>query len=197
MWESAISSDLTRQLFSGMKSLKQGALCVLCFFCGLPPTISAAEYLSRDQFLGAVFGEQIPSPKVVWMKGDLRQSVEQILGHRYAGLRIRYWLSSDAQTDQPRTAWVLDEIGKELPITAGFVVAGGEIESVQVLAFRESRGSEIRYPSFTRQFQAVSLTADYYLSDHIDGISGATLSVHAMTRLSRVALLLHQQVVAQ
>ena len=168
---------------------------MLCFFCAFPITGFAAEYLTQEQFLGSVFGEQLPQPKVVWMKGDLRKSVEQILGHRYAGLRIRYWLTKDEQAEHLRTAWVLEEIGKELPITAGFVVVSSEIESVQVLAFRESRGSEIRYPSFTRQFHAVGLTPDHYLNSHIDGISGATLSVRAMTRLSRVALLLHQQVV--
>ncbi|MBL4621438.1 MAG: FMN-binding protein [Immundisolibacteraceae bacterium] len=157
-------------------------------------TVIAVEYLSKDQFLVSVFKESSPEAKVVWLRGELRQSVEQILGHRYAGLRIRYWRSQSADD---RTAWVLDEIGKELPITAGFVVANNTIESVQILAFRESRGGAVRYPSFTRQFQELSLTGDHYLDGHIDGISGATLSVRAITRLSRLALFLHQQVTAQ
>lgn len=194
MWESDISSDQNPWLGKALRLIRQSTCYVLCLFSVLPSMVMAAEYLSQDQFLSAVFKGQSPQPKVIWLRGELRQSVEQILGHRYGGLRIRYWQSGD---DDARTAWVLEEIGKELPITAGFVVSKGVMESVQILAFRESRGGEVRYPSFTRQFQAVTLTADHYLDNHIDGISGATLSVHAITRLSRLALFLHQQVMVQ
>ena len=50
---------------------------------------------------------------------------------------MRYWQSGS------RTAWVLDEIGKEQPITTGIIVENGKILSVDVLAYRESRGAEV------------------------------------------------------
>jgi hypothetical protein len=63
-----------------------------------------------------------------------------------------------------------------------------------VLAFRESRGWEIRYPFFTDQFSGLTLAPDGYLSKPIDGITGATLSVRAVERVTRLALWLNAQV---
>ena len=94
-----------------------------------------------------------------------------------------------------RTAWVIDEIGKERPITIGVVVADGRIESVDVLAFRESRGGEVRYPFFTKQYKNLGLKDGDRLDGHVDGITGATLSVWAVTKVSRLALVLHSEVI--
>ena len=107
------------------------------------------------------------------------------MGHPYGGLIIKYW------EKEGRTAWILEEIGKTEPITFGIVIKNNKIEKIKVLAFRESRGWEVRYPAFTKQFNGVGLDGDK-LDKRIDGISGATLSFWAMTGVSRVALFLHQ-----
>jgi len=86
---------------------------------------------------------------------------------------------------------MLDEIGKEYPITAGFVVSDNHIERAQVLIYRESRGDEIHLPAFLRQFIGSGLDGER-LSNKIDGITGATLSVNAMQRMARAALVLNQ-----
>ena len=103
-------------------------------------------------------------------------------------MRVRYWQAGS------RTAWILEEIGKDKPITAGFVVEDGHIDTVEVLVFRESRGWEVKYPFFTRQFRDVRLGDRGELNRQVDGITGATLSVRAMTRMARVALLLDDHV---
>ena len=109
------------------------------------------------------------------------------MGHDLGVLRLKYWKKGD------RTASILEEIGKERLITAGFVINNNKIESINVLAFRESRGWEVRYPFFTDQFSNASLGEDNLLDRHIDGISGATLSVRAMKKMARLALMLHQE----
>ena len=114
--------------------------------------------------------------------------VERLLGHRFSALRVRYW------HDGEKSAWILDEIGKELPITIGVAVENGSIRNVRVLEFRESRGWEVRYPFFTDQFVDARLGPDEKLDRRIDGITGATLSVGAVTRIARVALVLHEHV---
>ena len=48
---------------------------------------------------------------------------------------------------------------------------------------------EIKYPAFTRQFIGASLRG-YDLDRSIDGVSGATLSVWAMTAVAKLALYL-------
>lgn len=143
-------------------------------------------YQEPQAFLRDVFAGKPPQLEKLWIKMDLKDKVHRILGHDLGVLRVRYW-GRDG-----RTAWILDEIGKEQPITAGIVVNEGKIESVKVLAFRETRGWEVRYPFFTDQFKGVLLDEQDELNKNIDGISGATLSVNALTRLARLALLLHR-----
>jgi hypothetical protein len=129
-----------------------------------------------------------PEMKVMWLTPALKQRAEAILGHAYAGLRVRYWQQG------ARTVWVLDEIGKEQPITAGIVVESGRIADMQVLTYRESRGGEVRQAFFLRQFKDATLTAPKdALSRRVDGITGATLSVWAMQRMARLALLFDSQ----
>jgi hypothetical protein len=143
------------------------------------------SYQTPEAFLKQHFNQTIPASDVIWMKGEVKQRVKTILGHDYLGLRIRYWHEAE------RTAWVLEEIGKEEPITFGVIVKQGKIESIRVLTYRESRGGEIRYPAFTRQFDNASMQGDK-LDRHIDGISGATLSVWAMTKIAKLALYLDE-----
>jgi len=155
-------------------------------------TMARADvYLAPDDFLRSAFGATPPAPTVLWPDRGLQQRIRDILGHPYRQLRIRYW------REGRRTAWVLSEVGKEEEITIGFVLAGNAIERTEVLEFRESRGWEIRFPSFTRQFRGATLGADDRLDRHIDVITGATLSVGAYERLARLALVLHRSVLQE
>lgn len=161
--------------------------------CLLMSTLSASSdepvfEIPRDAFLRDSFQGQIPEPRVLWLTGKLKDEVRNLLGHNYPSLRIRYWHVGT------RYAWILEEIGKERPITAGFVIDNGRMSTVKVLAFRESRGGEIRFDTFTHQFNDARLDASGQLDRNIDGISGATLSVNAMRKLGTLALLLTRHV---
>lgn len=127
------------------------------------------------------------TPQTFWLTAEHKPVIRAILGHDYPAARLRYWRSGQ------RTAWVLEEIGKELPITAGIVIDDGRIERMRVLAYRESRGWEVQSPGFLRQFAGAGLSGEQQLDHGIDGISGATLSVRALTKLARLALWLHHQ----
>ena len=148
-------------------------------------------YQEPDAFIAEVFAENPPKAEVIWPTNELKAQIKDVLGHDYKGLRIRYWKQDKT------TAWILDEIGKDKPITTGFVINNGRIERVRVLIFRESRGWEIRHAFFTDQFDNAALNKDMELDRTIDNISGATLSVRAVTKLARVALLLDQAVNAK
>lgn len=146
--------------------------------------IAADDTGVLDAFLARSFGKQTPQTATLWLKPALKQRAEQILQHPYQGMRLKYWQAGS------RSAWVLDEIGKEQPITTGVVIDSGKIVAVEVLAYRESRGGEVQQNFFTRQFQGAILGKDDALSKRIDGITGATLSVNAMQKIARIALLL-------
>lgn len=145
-------------------------------------------YLEPELFLKQSFNSVIPQAKVIWLTGEVGKTVTQILQHKPDRLRLRYW------QHKQRTAWILNEIGKDKPITVGFIIDNNKIQSVNVLIFRESRGDEIRHDFFTKQFKQAKLQADTQLDRNIDGISGATMSVRALTRLSRIALYLSSQI---
>ncbi|MFW2440825.1 MAG: FMN-binding protein [Arenicellales bacterium] len=150
--------------------------------------IKEAVYYSNDEFLRQAFNSGIPEVRIVWLKGTLKTDVSKALGHDYPALRVRYWLKDH------RSAWILDEVGRDKPITTGFIIQDHQLVSVKVLVFRESRGDEIRFPSFTGQFSGVALNNKHQLNHRIDGISGATLSVNAVRKLAAVALLLSDHV---
>jgi hypothetical protein len=154
-------------------------------------SIAGGVYQEPEAFIADVFGANVPKPEVIWPDDALKKTMADILGHAYTSLRIRYWRRDTT------TAWVLDEIGKEKPITTGIVVKDGKVERVRVLVFRESRGWEVRHAFFTEQFEQARLQPDLELDHHIDNISGATLSVRAVSKLVRIALVLDRRVMSQ
>jgi hypothetical protein len=147
--------------------------------------VAATVYETHAEFLSRAFSGSPPEPDIIWLSGERKSSIRELLGHDYAALRLRYWCQSE------RSAWVLDEVGKDLPITVGIIVEKDYIKSLRVLTYRENRGGEVTAPAFTDQFNGVSLTENDALDETIDGISGATLSVQALSRLAAVSLFLH------
>ncbi len=154
-----------------------------CFLCGAEEVFLKPDNFIEESFVGT------PSNEVIWLNKELKKELAEILGHPFKGLRVRYW------REGKRTAWILEEIGKVELITAGFVVEDDTLQRMDVLIYRESHGWEVRYPFFTRQFKGLQLDRKNRLNKDIDGISGATMSVQALDRLSRVALYLHGEAV--
>jgi len=147
-------------------------------------------YLPPADFVDLAFDGEPPASKNLWLRGGIQDDITTIMGHRYGGLRIKYWREGG------RTAWILEEIGKYEPITAGFIVDSGKLAEIRILIYRESHGWEVRYPFFTDQFRGLELNENRRLTGPIDGISGATLSVSSITRLAALALFLDARVAA-
>ena len=173
-----------------MKSyLRVVAACGLAFLAS--PVLSAAEIV--HQAPAEFLAEQLPEcrQRALWLDRGLKDEAAALLDRPYAGARVRYC------EHDGRTAWILDEIGKTEPITTGIVIDAGRVEQVRVLVFRESRGGEVHREAFTRQYREATLQDDYRLDRAIDGITGATLSVWALNRQVRLALLFDRAVRAR
>ena len=147
------------------------------------------EYQSQQDYIQERL-QHLPKAKVYWLNAEDKATIESILAHPYAKLRVRYWQAGQ------QSIWILEEIGKEMPITVGIHVNQSAIANIRVLTYRESRGDEVRHDFFTDQFNQARLSADNQLDKHIDGITGATLSVRALTKLARIALYLSEQLPA-
>lgn len=156
--------------------------------CAALPELARADkeevYESPAAFVANAFSGRTPAAKTVAFESDIAGKASKIMGHPYHSSRVRYWQAGS------RTAWVLDEIGKTKPITAGIVVDGGRIVSMKVLVYRESIGWEVKRPAFTGQFQGATLNGSR-LTRTVNGIHGATLSCDALRKLGALALLLH------
>jgi len=159
----------------------------LMFSCSV--SVAKGTYQTPADFVQNSFELQPPQPQILWLDDETRSQIEEILAHKYSGRRIRYWKK------ELRSVWVLEEIGKKKPITTGIIIDNNKISEIKVLVFRETRGWEVKYPFFTQQFIDSRLTADNQLDRPIDSISGATLSVRALTKLARIALLLDKKVI--
>jgi hypothetical protein len=157
-------------------------LFFLACFCSQPAYAAEMIYQSPENFLV----ENVPGcgQQALWLKSDVKLQIEQLIGHPFPGVRVRYCQEGE------KTAWILDEIGKTEPITSGIIVNQGQVETVRVLVFRESRGNEVHRSAFTRQYESAVLDDKNRLDRHIDGITGATLSVSALNRQVKLALLL-------
>jgi len=161
--------------------------------------LSAKNYLSQDEFVHHVTQElnkntlNTPvkfSKKALWLKSDLQKNIKLILNHPYPKIRLTYrWLKINKKLV---SIWFLDEIGKERPISFAIWVQDGQVQQMRVLAFRERRGGEIAMPAFEQQFKGIYLKDSGTFNKHIDGITGATLSVRAMKKIATLAIMLHQ-----
>jgi hypothetical protein len=153
-----------------------------------PLIFAKGTYQSPEAFIQSALGNNAISKKVFWLDDTDRDVIEKIVAHNFKQLRIRYWQSG------LDTVWILDEIGKESPIAIGVHVSQGAIKQTKVLVYRESRGDEVRHNFFTKQFINAKLTNDHHLDRDIDGITGATLSVRAVIKMSQLALWLDNEI---
>lgn len=170
-----------------MRSYSTAVMVALAVFLILHPATGDARgvYQSQEAFLAEVFAGEKPQEDILWLTDERQAEITRILGHPYKARRLRYWGVPG------KTAWVLEEIGKEEPITTGIVIHNGKISLIRILEYRESRGGEVRHGFFTDQFKGAGAKSLTDLDRHIDGISGASLSVNAITRLASMALYLH------
>lgn len=160
---------------------------VASVFVAVTQVNAQGRYLETSEYLSAVFPLHQPDSNTVWITKEIRESAKEALGYdAISSLRVRYW------QEKQRTAWILEEIGKERPITIGVVVEDDTASMVRILEFRETRGWEVRYPFFTDQFDEVSLDTRGEIDGQIDSITGATLSVEAVNRVVRLALFLYR-----
>jgi len=172
-----------------MRLLTTAWLALLCL--GLASgALGEDVYQSPDAFIDEAFSGSPPEPQVLWIDDAVRQALGAVLPSAPTMLRVRYWRSG------ARSAWILERIGKHEPITTGVVIDNGAVQKIKVLIYREPRGWEVRQKFFTDQFTGATLNDKRDgLDRRIDGISGATLSVRALTNIAETALVLHDAVV--
>lgn len=124
------------------------------------------------------------------LSADDRLELKGLAGLRFPIPRYTFLVCRQKEA-AARYAVVMNEIGKSEPIT--FMVgvdSSGKAGKVALMVFRESRGSEVREPRFTRQFHGKTLDDPIHINQDIMVYTGATLSSEAITHGVKKALAL-------
>ncbi|GAA5185106.1 hypothetical protein GCM10025771_40740 [Niveibacterium umoris] len=154
--------------------------------------VHAVVYMSAEQARGALYPQAARFDEVSFEPSAAQQqALEQALGNAGKPRRVRGWTAYDAAGKLLGTVYIDDVIGKyELITYAVAFGAGGEVQAVEILAYRESHGQEIRLPAWRKQFVGRKSLDELRFGDQIKSISGATLSCRHVTEgVQRLAVL--------
>lgn len=149
------------------------------------------EYLTLDQALAKVFAQADSTWKETWAPEPQEISeMEELLGWRLGSPEFVFHRASKKGKDLG-IAMVTEEKGRFKPITFMVKVSPqGQVESVLVMVYRESRGDGVKRKRFLKQFQGKSARSPLRMNRDVTSLSGATLSSRAVTAGVRRVLLL-------
>jgi len=146
-----------------------------------PVPAFAVEYLTFDEAQAALFPEAQRFELVELTLDDaIRQKLQASLR---MPVRSRWVVRVARRSDQVVGAAVIDDvIGKFDRITfAAGVGSDGALRQVEILAYRESHGGEVRLQRWRSQFAGKTAASTLRVGDDIANISGATLSCQHVT----------------
>lgn len=158
--------------------------------CAVTAPVFATQYLSPEQAQKLMFPEADAfRPQPLSLDTAQMRQVEQAAG---VPARSAQWRVVGAYKGQTLLGYMVldDVIGKfELISYAVGINPDASVRQVEILAYRESHGSEIRLPAWRRQFVGKSAkSGDLRLGAGISNISGATLScTHVTEGVRRIA----------
>ena len=147
-------------------------------------TINASEIRQKSEtIVRNHFGKDITLDfRKLDLKQEIIKDIELKVGQRFFRNSLYTWKVTDNEGLLGYA--ILDNVlGKSLPIT--FLVIfhpDGTILSSSVVKYRESIGGEISNWRWNQQFEGRNHESTFSLGKDIDGISGATISVNAMTK---------------
>jgi len=174
--------------------IRQFQLPGLVFASLLPvPIVVAAEYLSVDAAQKAVYPDADSFNEIV-----IAQSPEQLqsllakAGPQPTHGVIRIWTASRNGALLGHV-FVDEVIGKQNLITyAVGIDADGALRNLEIMAYRESHGGEVRNAAWRAQFDHHNNLEQLRFGTDIKNISGATLSSEHVTQGVRWLLALWQ-----
>ncbi len=107
--------------------------------------------------------------------------IEKKVSQRFFNDFVYFW--QVFENDSLVAIAMLDNVyGKSMPITFLTVFdQSGEIISVRIIKYRESIGGEVESTYWLEQFVGKKTDNEFKVGQEIDAISGATISVHAIT----------------
>jgi thiamine biosynthesis lipoprotein len=186
---------VVRRLLESQSALRGCVALATLFVALLPPLGSMAQkrvILSEEKALERVLQkpDSVRQRTVSLGEAEADSLANEIgmpiLNHRY----VFHEAIEDGRV--VRRAVIMNVMGQYQPIT--FIVGvlpGGTVGRVEIMVYRESRGSEVRRRAFLKQYEKKSINDPLQLHNDVTNITGATISSRGVTNGVRLALLLH------
>ena len=157
--------------------------------------MSMAEvYLTEEEAIKLMFPKSERVKKdLLRLPVDRKTAIEERIGWKFPEEAFEVYIG-ETGTQIDGYAFVQNTIGKHKPMTYMVGVdARGRVSNVELLVFRESRGSEVRTKRFNVQYEGKTASDPVRLNKDIINISGATMSVRSMTAgIKRVLVLVDE-----
>ena len=158
------------------------------------------EMTMAEVFMTEDEGVKIMLPKservrrdVIRLSSEKKSQIEERIGWKFPEEEFEVYVG-ETGTRVDGYAVVQNTIGKHKPMTYMVGVDGqGSISDIELLVFRESRGSEIRQKRFNSQYEGKTVVDPVRINKDIINISGATMSVRSMSAgIKRVLVLVDE-----
>jgi hypothetical protein len=167
---------------------------ILGFFCLLITLFMAEVYLREEDGIKIMFPKSERIRKdVIWLGSEKKSLIEERIGWKFPEESFEVYIGeTGAQIDG--YAVVQNTIGKHKPMTYMVGVDNkGFVSDIELLVFREARGSEVRQKRFNAQYEGKSVLDPVRINKDIINISGATMSVRSMSAgIKRVLVLIDE-----
>lgn len=143
----------------------------------------AADYMSVDAAQRGLFAQAERFDEVVLaLNPEQKQAVTQLAGPQPPHRSLRAWRAMRG-SDVLGYVFVDEVLGRQDMITyAVGIDAGGKTSAIEVLAYRESHGGEIRGTAWRHQFDGRQGLEHMRFGTDIKNIAGATLSCEHVTQ---------------
>ncbi|MBS0157440.1 MAG: FMN-binding protein [Nitrospira sp.] len=154
----------------------------------------AEVFLTEEEALKLMFPKSARIRKeTLHLPPDKKAVIESRIGWNFPEESFEVYIG-ETGTHIDGYALVQNTIGKHKPMTYMVGVdAQGLVSNVELLVFREARGSEVRTKRFNVQYEGKSVLDPVRINKDIINISGATMSVRSMTAgIKRVLVLVDE-----
>ncbi|HYR60905.1 MAG TPA: FMN-binding protein [Nitrospiraceae bacterium] len=157
--------------------------------------MSMAEvFLSEEEAVKLMFPRSERIKKyILRVPTDKKMAIEERIGWKFPEDAFEVYIG-ETGTQVDGYALVQNTIGKHKPMTYMVGVdAHGRVSNVELLVFRETRGSEVRTKRFNAQYEGKTVLDPVRINKDIINISGATMSVRSMSAgVKRVLVLIDE-----
>jgi hypothetical protein len=154
----------------------------------------AEVYLREEDGIKIMFPKSERIRKDVIRLGSEKKSlIEERIGWKFPEESFEVYIG-ETGTQIDGYAVVQNTIGKHKPMTYMVGVDNqGFVSDIELLVFREARGSEVRQKRFNAQYEGKSVLDPVRINKDIINISGATMSVRSMSAgIKRVLVLIDE-----